>query len=83
MEVALNQEQTEIQAREIRTMTQTRAWKILEARLGRLLEHRGTELANHLRKADFNRSIYLQGFLDGVESISGEVKKMSNVNPTD
>lgn len=83
MEVALNQEQQEVQAREVRTMTQTKAWKTLLARLDRLSQHRETEVANHLRKAEFNKAIYMQGLVDGVKLITDEVAKLSYVKTED
>ena len=63
----------------IRSLTQTRGWKILEEHWRKLLLRRRTEVANFLRNGDFNRATHCQGWVDGIESILGEVEKLSHV----
>ena len=66
-------------AQAIRSLTQTRGWKILEDHWRKLLARRRTEAANFLRSGDFNRASHCQGQVDGIEYILGEVEKLSHV----
>ena len=80
MEIVLNREQKEVVAKEIRAMTQTRAWRTLLDRLGQLSKHKEMELGNNLRKFDFNKVLYLRGLLDGVELVEKEADRMSRTD---
>ena len=73
----LNQAEVVDRTQAIRTLTQTKGWKILQAHWLKLLARRRTEVSNFIRNGDFNRASQMQGWVDGVESILGEVERLS------
>lgn len=83
----LTQAQLVEKAQAIRSLTKTRGWKILEEHWRKLLLRKRTEVASLLRQLDFNRASQMQGQIDGIESLLGEVERLSHekeveVNPS-
>ena len=63
----------------IRSLIQTKGWKILEDHWRKQSARRRTEAANFLRNGDFNRATHCQGWVDCIESMLGEAEKLSHM----
>lgn len=79
MEEKLNQAQRMEESRQIRLLTQTEGWRILEERWLKLLRQKETVLKSHLRnplEASLNDAIKMQGQADGIQLCLSEVERL-------
>ena len=74
---AVEQAVEKLEVQEVRRLTQTRGWKILQDRLDKLSKQKETELAGLLRRCEFEKALYLRGCLDGLELTIGEANRLS------
>ena len=64
------------QAAQLRHLKRSPGWALLSTRLALLLAEREREKAVHLRKGDVQRSIVLQGELDGLQESLSFIDKL-------
>ena len=67
-------------AQAIRQVAQHKGCKILEVHWGKLLERKRADQVSAIHKGDFNNTLIMQGFIDGVEYLMNEINITSRVS---
>lgn len=71
--------QEEIKAA-LKILMKSEGWRILLGHLGTLCNRNEKVKSNLLRQEQFNKALYLQGFIDSLRAILSEAEKLTGEN---